>query len=37
MLYMDTMTVYANPVPFNFTDVTNDDFLMVIIFLLIIV
>ncbi|MEQ5137059.1 hypothetical protein [Providencia alcalifaciens] len=26
MLYIDTMTVYANPVPFNFTDVTNDDF-----------
>lgn len=25
MLYIDTMTVYANPVPFNFTDVTNDD------------
>ena len=26
MLYIDSMTVYANPVPFNFTDVTNDDF-----------
>ncbi|EKT67002.1 hypothetical protein [Providencia alcalifaciens] len=25
MLYIDSMTVYANPVPFNFTDVTNDD------------
>ena len=25
MHYIDTMTVYANPVPFNFTDVTNDD------------
>nr|WP_282667066.1 adhesin [Providencia rustigianii] len=26
MLYIDTMTVYANPAPFNFTDITNDDF-----------
>lgn len=26
MHYIDTMTVYANPVSFNFTDVTNDDF-----------
>lgn len=26
MLYIDIMTVYANPAPFNFTDITNDDF-----------